>query len=53
MGLAHSQRLATLVDGMARHTPEGVWFKERAESIGFKQAAAERDSGELIPGSKS
>jgi enoyl-CoA hydratase len=52
MGLASTQTIATLFDGMARHSPEGVWFKERAEEVGFKQAVAERDSGDPIPGSK-
>jgi enoyl-CoA hydratase len=52
MGLAATQTIATLFDGMARHTPEGVWFKKRAEEVGFKQAVAERDSGDPIPGSK-
>jgi len=52
MGLASTQTLATLFDGFARHSPEGVAFKERAEAAGFKQAVAERDSGEPIPGSK-
>jgi len=53
MGLAGTQTIATLFDGMARHSPEGVWFKERAEEVGFKQAVAERDSGDPIPGSKN
>ena len=53
MGLASTQTIATLFDGMARHSPEGVWFKERAEEVGFKQAVAERDSGDPIPRSKS
>jgi len=48
MGLAHTQRLATFFDGVSRHSPEGVWFKQRAEEVGFKQAVAERDSGEPI-----
>ena len=52
MGLASTQILATVFDGIARHSPEGVWFRERAETLGFKQAVAERDSGEPIPGSK-
>ena len=52
MGLASTQTIATLFDGMARHSPEGVWFKQRAEEVGFKQAVAERDSGDPIPGSK-
>jgi enoyl-CoA hydratase len=50
MGLSHTQMIATLFDGMARHTPEGVRFKQRAEAVGFKQAVAERDSGAPIPG---
>ena len=52
MGLGSTQTLATLLDGFARHSPEGVAFKSRAESVGFKQAVAERDSGDPIPGSK-
>lgn len=45
MGLANTQNIATLFDGIARHSPEGVWFKRRVEEIGFKQAVRERDSG--------
>jgi enoyl-CoA hydratase len=45
MGLAVTQVLATLFDGIARHTPEGLAFKARAEAAGFKQAVRERDSG--------
>ena len=52
MGLNSTQTLATLFDGIARHSPEGIAFKARAEEAGFKQAVAERDSGEPIPGSK-
>lgn len=48
MGMAQTQMFATLFDGMARHTPEGMWFKQRAEQVGFKQAVAERDSGDPI-----
>lgn len=48
MGLSNTQMLATFFDGVARHSPEGVWFKERAEEVGFKQAVAERDSGDPI-----
>ena len=53
MGLAGTQTLATLFDGIARHSPEGLWFKARAEQAGFKQAVAEQDSGAPIPGSKN
>jgi len=52
MGLNSTQTLATLFDGFARHSPEGVAFKAHAEQAGFKQAVAERDSGDPIPGSK-
>lgn len=48
MGLNNTQMFATLFDGMTRHTPEGVWFKQRAEQAGFKQAVEERDSGAPI-----
>lgn len=48
MGLENTQMFATLFDGITRHSPEGVWFKQRAEAVGFKQAVAERDSGEPI-----
>ena len=45
MGLAGTQLIATLFDGITRHSPEGMAFKRRAESVGFKQAVKERDSG--------
>jgi enoyl-CoA hydratase len=48
MGLANTQMLATLFDGITRHSPEGMWFKQRAEEVGFKQAVEERDSGAPI-----
>jgi enoyl-CoA hydratase len=40
--------MATLFDGITRHSPEGVAFEKRCEEAGFKQAVAERDSGEVI-----
>jgi enoyl-CoA hydratase len=43
-GLHTSQLLATLFDGMARHTREGLAFKRRAEEVGWQQAVAERDA---------
>jgi len=52
MGLAAAQTLATIFDGMARHSPEGLRFKQRAEQVGSKQAVAERDSGAPSPGGK-
>jgi enoyl-CoA hydratase len=48
MGLRNTQMFATLFDGITRHSPEGVWFKQRAEEVGFKQAVKERDSGDPI-----
>jgi len=48
MGLANTQRFATLFDGITRHSPEGLWFKRRAEEVGFKRAVRERDDGSPI-----
>ncbi|MDP5070733.1 MAG: enoyl-CoA hydratase-related protein, partial [Congregibacter sp.] len=48
MGLANTQRFANFFDGIARHSPEGLWFRERAVEVGFKQAVSERDSGAPI-----
>src|SRR4051812_35098346 len=49
MGLQGTQLLATLFDGIARHTPEGHWFKDLAEREGFHAAVEWRDSGRRIP----
>lgn len=48
MGLQTTQMFATLFDGITRHSPEGVWFKTRAEEAGFQQAVKERDGGAPI-----
>lgn len=40
-----TQRLATVFDGITRHSPEGLNFKARSETVGWKQAVRERDSG--------
>jgi len=53
MGLNSTQTLATLFDGITRHSPEGMWFREHAMKHGFHAAVKVRDSGEPIPGSKS
>ena len=45
MGLMNTQRFATLFDGITRHSPEGVAFKERSEAVGWKQAVQDRDQG--------
>ncbi len=49
MGLANTQMIATLFDGIARHSPEGLWFKRLAEERGFHEAVKWRDSGRPIP----
>jgi enoyl-CoA hydratase len=42
-GLAQSQVLGTVFDGIARHTPEGYGFARRAVEAGFRTAVRERD----------
>jgi enoyl-CoA hydratase len=42
-GLAATQTLGTLFDGIARHTEEGYAFQRRAMEAGFKEAVRERD----------
>ena len=44
-GLMQTQRLATLFDGITRHSPEGIAFKDRVETMGWRQAVQERDLG--------
>jgi enoyl-CoA hydratase len=48
-GLEQTQMLATVFDGVARHNPEGVWFRRQAQAEGFKSAVQWRDSGRPIP----
>jgi enoyl-CoA hydratase len=48
-GLMQTQRLATIFDGITRHSPEGLWFKQHAEKHGFHAAVEWRDSGRAIP----
>ncbi|MBA2543401.1 MAG: crotonase/enoyl-CoA hydratase family protein [Deltaproteobacteria bacterium] len=50
-GLAQSQILGTVFDGIARHTAEGYGFARRAAESGFKAAVKERDEpfGDLGP----
>jgi enoyl-CoA hydratase len=45
MGLKTTQLIATVFDGITRHSPEGVNFKRRAEAVGWKQAVRDRDNG--------
>jgi enoyl-CoA hydratase len=49
MGLAGTQLLATLFDGITRHSPEGRWFQQLAAEKGFAEAVEWRDSGRWIP----
>ncbi len=44
-GMMNTQRLATIFDGITRHSPEGMNFKARVEAVGWKQAVSERDLG--------
>jgi enoyl-CoA hydratase len=43
MGLGSARLLATIFDGVARHTQEGLDFVARAQQIGFREAVRERD----------
>jgi len=45
MGLRTTQMFATIFDGITRHSPEGMAFKRRAETVGWKEAVRERDLG--------
>lgn len=49
MGLHGTQILATLFDGITRHSPEGRWFQKMAADEGFHAAVEWRDSGRWIP----
>jgi enoyl-CoA hydratase len=42
-GLHATQVLGTFFDGIARHTPEGFAWQQRAAEAGFKEAVRERD----------
>ncbi len=43
--ITQTQRLATVFDGISRHSPEGLNFKARSETEGWKQSVRERDQG--------
>lgn len=49
-GLPSTQLLGTVFDGIARHTPEGYAFQQRAADAGFRQAVRERDAPFGDPG---
>jgi enoyl-CoA hydratase len=42
-GLQATQELGVFFDGIARHTPEGFEWQQRAAEVGFKEAVRERD----------
>jgi enoyl-CoA hydratase len=42
-GLHATQALGTLLDGVARHTPEGYAFQQQAMHEGFRETVRERD----------
>jgi enoyl-CoA hydratase/carnithine racemase len=42
-GLQATQELGVFFDGIARHTPEGFAWQQRAAEAGFKEAVRERD----------
>ena len=42
-GLQATQAIGVFFDGIARHTPEGYGFQQRAAEVGFKEAVRERD----------
>ncbi len=52
-GLQATQILGTVFDGIARHTPEGYAFQQRAAQGGFKAAVLERDGPFGDPGSST
>ena len=43
MGLRTTQILGTFLDGIARHTPEGLAWRELAQREGFQEAVRRRD----------
>jgi enoyl-CoA hydratase len=42
-GVATSQMVSTVFDGVSRHSREGYAFQQRAAQVGFRQAVRERD----------
>ena len=44
MGLRTTQLLGTVFDGIARHTPEGVAWRDLAMKEGFREAVRRRDA---------
>jgi enoyl-CoA hydratase len=44
MGLRTTQMLGTVFDGIARHTPEGIAWRDMAMKEGFREAVRKRDA---------
>jgi enoyl-CoA hydratase len=44
MGLRTSQVIGTVFDGIARHTPEGIAWRDMAMKEGFREAVRRRDA---------
>ncbi len=44
MGLRTTQMLGTVFDGIARHTPEGIAWRDMAMKDGFREAVRHRDA---------
>jgi enoyl-CoA hydratase len=44
MGLRTTQMLGTVFDGIARHTPEGIAWRDMAMKEGFREAVRRRDA---------
>jgi enoyl-CoA hydratase len=44
MGLRTSQLIGTVFDGIARHTPEGIAWRDMAMKDGFREAVRRRDA---------
>jgi enoyl-CoA hydratase len=43
MGLRTTQIIGTMFDGAARHTPEGIAWRDMAMRDGFREAVRRRD----------
>jgi enoyl-CoA hydratase len=44
MGLRTTQMMGTIMDGIARHTPEGISWRDEAMQHGFREAVRRRDA---------
>ncbi len=44
MGLRTTQMIGTIMDGVARHTPDGIAWRDMAMKEGFREAVRRRDA---------